>query len=149
MAALPTASSRITMEILPVAVVVKFGSADEAIGRFSRDVFLVWMLVILLGPNGFVLFVKARLNCERLNVPWRTYWSSSTRRKTEAAARMREVMVMMGLLVNGGWLIGYHLLMQEAGSSLGLSISPSFGVYLIVSGTVVLVYGAISYFHPP
>ena len=173
MAALPIFSTRLTIGILiwsalvtvcvvylglgvgtlPAVVAVKFGLAGGALGQFTREVFLLWMFGILLALNCLIILFKARLNGRyqgaRLDVPWRTYWSATTRRRTEAVARMNEVMVMAGLLGNGIWLIVYHLLMQEAGGSLGVSISPTFGVYMIVSGAVVLIYGAITYFQPP
>ena len=59
------------------------------------------------------------------------------------------MLVMAGLMGNSVWLISYHLIMQELGQSLGLPISTSFGVYMILVATLVLLYGAITYFRLP
>ena len=143
----------LTAWTLPAEVPVGFSLLGESAGRFSREFFLVWMLIFLLGLNGLFMTVRTQLGRgrwgARVRVPWRSYWFSSARRRTEAAQRMQDVMVMAGLMVNGSWLIAYHLVMQEIGQSLGLSISTSFGVYMILVSVVVLVYGAITYFRPP
>lgn len=143
----------LTVWMLPAVVPVKLGLGGDALGRVSREFFLIWTLALLLGLNSLVVIIKMKLSRRRgdsrLDVPWRGYWSSSARRRTEAVQRLQEVMVMVGFMVNGSRLISYHLVLQHIGSSLGLSISTSFGLYMILVGAVVLVYGAITYFHPP
>ena len=143
----------LTVWTLPGEVPVRFGMDGESISGFTRRVFIYWMIGFLLGLNGLFFVIKTQLRNgrwdTRVRVPWRNYWHSCARRRTEAVQRLQDVMVMAGLMVNVSWLISYHLIMQEVGQALVLSISTSFGVYLILVSAVVLVYGAITYFRPP
>ena len=143
----------LTVWTLPVEMPIRFGLDGETVSRFNRQFFIVCMLGFLLGLNGLFIVIKTQLRRgrweTRLRVPWRAYWYSCARRRTEAAQRLQDVMVMAALMVNVSWLISYHLIMQEVGQALVLSVSTSFGVYMILVSAVVLVYGAITYFRPP
>ncbi len=138
---------------LPVEVPVRFGLDGEPVGQFTRQFFILWMLGFLLGLNIMFIVIKTQLRRGRWNthvrVPWKAYWCRCARRRNEAAERLQDVMVLAGLMVNGSWLISYHLIMQGVGQELVISISTSFGVYMILVSAVVLVYGAVTYFRPP
>ena len=143
----------LTAWTFPAEVPVRFGADGEAVGQLTRQVFIVWMLAFLVGLNLLFIVIRSRLRKRhwvvRVRIPWKAYWLSSARRRSEAVQRLQDVMVMAGLTVNVSWLISYHLIMQEVGQALGIVISTNFGVYLILVGAVVLVYGAITYFRPP
>ncbi len=143
----------VTMWALPMNVPVRFGFEGQPVGWFGREVFITWMLVFLLGFN--VLFAvsywylgKGRVP-KFTRIPWRRYWLATQRRQSEAAQRLQDVTGMAGLLANASWLLSYHLVMQDAGVSSFMEIPTNFAVYLILVGTLVLVYGAINYFKPP
>ena len=132
---------------------MRFGGDAEPVGQFTRQAFVVWMLAFLLGLNLLFMVIRSQFRrgrwLVRVRIPWKTYWFSSARRRSEAVQRLQDVMVMAGLMVNASWLISYHLIMQGVGQALGIAISTNFGVYLILVSAVVLVYGAITYFRPP
>ena len=143
----------ITMWTLPASVPVRFAVDGRAVGWLSRGGFIAWMLAFLLGLNILFVFIKRYAKrgglTQQMRLPWRAYWLSSKKRQAEALQRLQEVIVMAGLMVNAAWLISYHLILQVVGQALVMEISTTFGVYMILVGALVLVYGSITYFRPP
>jgi hypothetical protein len=141
----------LTWPVLPPRIPAFFAVAGEEGGSWlPRGLFVtaaVGGLVVLNGVLAFGVFLLvAGRGGSRLWVPWRNYWSASSHRRSEALSRLRDVMIVGGVLTNAVWLLGYHLVMQEVGRELWVAIPPEFGAYVMLVGVLVFVYGTVNYF---
>jgi uncharacterized membrane protein len=118
-----------------------FDFAGKPNGFQSKPVYLLFFILMNVGINAlFLTFFRwiDRLPESLVNIAHKDYWFSTPERKAEAFKRLRKVLCLSGIFLNGIFLICHQMVVQANNPGFFLRV-PTNGLLGIV-GAVTLLF---------